>query len=86
MVFSTDATLFIYYAENNVAVGPKDIAGLGIAAIVVQAGLFSVLLRWFGDCYLLVISFLSGTFHNALYCIARSKETLYLAMIASQLT
>jgi hypothetical protein len=90
MVHSTDATLVVYYTENNFAVGPKDIAGLflvlGIAGIIIQAGLLSCLLRCLGERPLLVVSFVSGTFHNTLYCIARSKRTLYLALIASQLT
>jgi hypothetical protein len=90
MVHSTDATLFVYYTENNFAVGPRDIAGLflalGIAGITIQAGLLSCMLRCLGERPLLVVSFVSGTFHNALYCIARSKRTLYLALIASQLT
>jgi MFS family permease len=90
MVHSTDATLFVYYTENNFAVGPKDIAGLflalGIAGIIFQAGLLSCLLRCLGERPLLVVSFVSGTLHNSLYCFARSKRTLYLALIASQLT
>jgi DHA1 family tetracycline resistance protein-like MFS transporter len=90
MVFASDTTLVVYYIEDVFDVNQKDIARmflvLGICGILVQACFLKVLIEKLGEKGLLVTSFVCGTIHNTLYSIARSKETIYLALIISQLT
>jgi MFS family permease len=90
MVFACDATLLIYYIEAHLNVGSEDISRmflvLGVFGIVLQAGCLKPLIRSIGDKRLLVVSFISGTVHNLLYGAARSKLTIYVAMILSQVT
>jgi DHA1 family tetracycline resistance protein-like MFS transporter len=90
MVFASDATLVVYYIEDVLDVNQNDIAGmflvLGVFGILVQACFLKVLIEKLGEKGLLVTSFVCGIIHNTLYSIARSKKTIYLALIISQLT
>lgn len=90
MVFASDATLVLYYIEEQLDVGERDIASmfffLGVAGIIIQGGLLQPLIACLGEKRLLVVSFVCGTCHNLLYGIAKSKEAIYVALIVSQLT
>ena len=90
MVFATDTNLLLYYIESELNVRDKDVAQMffvmGILGVVMQAFLLQPLTQLLGEKGLLVTSFLSGTFHNFLYGIAKSKTTIYVALSFSQLT
>lgn len=68
MVFASDATLVLYYAQQWLNVQPQDFATmfllLGVVGILVQAGLLQPLLKYMGEHALLVASCLCGTIHN----------------------
>ena len=72
MVYLTDANLMIFYIEEHLNVRETDIAhmflAMGIMGVVFQAFLLQPLVKCLGEKGLLVTSFLSGTFHNFLYC------------------
>ena len=89
-VFATDANLVLFYIEDQLDVRDKDIAQmflvLGVVGVLFQAFLLQPLTHFLGEKGLLVTSFLSGTFHNMLYGIAKNKSTIYLALAFSQLT
>jgi hypothetical protein len=68
MVFASDATLVLYYAQERLNVHPQDFATmfllLGVVGIIVQAVLLPPLLKVMGEHALLVVSCLCGTVHN----------------------
>lgn len=90
MVFASDTTLVIYYVEETLDIRESDIAAmclfLGVAGIIIQGGLLQPLIAWLGERRLLVVSYCSGAVHNYLYGAARSKSTIYVALVLSQLT
>ena len=90
MVFASDSTLVLYYIEEQLDVGDKDIASmflmLGIVGLILQGGAVQPLVQWLGEKRLLVVTFAFGSFHNILYGLARTKFTIYIALMVSQLT
>lgn len=90
MVFAADATLVIYYIEETLDVKKADIVSmtlaLGVAGILIQGGLLQPLIARMGEKGVLIMAYVCGTLHNFLYGAARSKETIYVALIVSQLT
>ena len=90
MVYSSDKTFVVYYIEDQLNVRDGDLAKMflifGSVGVVVQAFLLQPLLRIVGEKQLLVIAFISGTCHNALYGLAKSKNVILAALILSQLT
>jgi Na+/melibiose symporter-like transporter len=90
MVFSIDATLVIYYIEETLNVQKSDIAimtlALGIAGILIQGVLVHPIVSTLGEKGALILAFSCGTMHNFLYGSARTKITIYAALIFSQLT
>ena len=90
MVFSIDATLVIYYIEDTLNVQKVDIAvmtlALGIAGIFIQGALIHPIVSVLGEKGALLLAFSCGTLHNFLYGSARTKITIYAALIVSQLT
>ena len=90
MVYSTDATLCLYYFENHLHVNDSDLARMflvmGFVGIVIQAFLLKFLLQILGEKGLLVTSFISGTIHNLIYGLAQTKFLIYVALSLSQLT
>ena len=90
MVFASDATLVIYYIEDQLNVRQDDFAtmflALGLVGILLQGGLLHPLVRLLGEKPLLVLTFVCGTIHNLLYGLAKSKTCIYLALILSQCT
>lgn len=90
MVYSSDAVLVVYYVEDQLNVRDSDLAQMffimGLLGIVIQAILLKPMIAFFGDKGLLVISFLSGTCHNACYALARGKGMIYVAFCLAQLT
>jgi Na+/melibiose symporter-like transporter len=90
MVFSIDATLVIYYIEETLNVQKSDIAimtlALGIAGILIQGVLIHPIVSSIGEKGSLILAFSCGTLHNFLYGSARTKVTIYAALILSQLT
>jgi Na+/melibiose symporter-like transporter len=68
MVFASDATLVLYYAQERLNVHPHDFATmfllLGVVGILVQAAFLPPLLQVMGEHALLVASCLCGTVHN----------------------
>ena len=90
MVFSIDATLVIYYIENTLNVQKPDIAimtlALGLAGILIQGVLIHPIVSTLGEKGALILAFGCGTMHNFLYGSARTKVTIYAALIFSQLT
>ena len=90
MVYSSDKNLLLFYIEDQLNVRDGDLARMffimGLVGVVIQGFLLEFLLTCLGEKRLLVVSFLSGTLHNLLYGLAKSKVTIYVALCASQLT
>ena len=90
MVYSTDTTLCLYYLENHLHINDSDLSKMfllmGVVGIVIQAFLLKLLISLLGEKGLLVTSFVSGTFHNLFYGIAKTKTLIYVALSLSQLT
>jgi DHA1 family tetracycline resistance protein-like MFS transporter len=90
MVHSSDRSLVLFYMEDQLDVRDGDLATMffimGIVGVVVQGVLLELLLTCLGEKGLLVVSFLSGTVHNLLYGLAKSKGIIYFALCLSQLT
>ena len=90
IVYSSDAVLVVYYVKDQLNVRDTDLAHMffimGILGIAIQAFLLKPMISYFGDKGLLVISFLSGTCHNACYALARGKGMIYVAFCLAQLT
>jgi DHA1 family tetracycline resistance protein-like MFS transporter len=90
MVHSTDSNLVIFYIEEHFNVRDKDIAQMffvmGVLGVCFQGFLLQPLVKLLGEKGLLVTSFLSGTFHNFLYGVAKDKKAIYLALCLAQLT
>jgi len=90
MVYSSDKSLVLYYIEDQLNVRDKDLARMflifGSIGIIIQAFLLQPMLRIVGEKQLLVITFISGTCHNALYGLARNKSVILIALCLSQLT
>lgn len=89
-VYMTDRTLVVFYIEENLNVREADIARmffiLGLLGVLFQAIGLQPLIHCLGERGLLILSFLSGTFHNACYGLARNKAAIYVALSFSQLT
>ena len=90
IVYSSDAVLVVYYVEDQLNVRDTDLAHMffimGIVGIAIQAFLLKPMISCFGEKGLLMISFLSGTCHNACYALARGKGMIYVAFCLAQLT
>lgn len=90
MVFASDATLVLYYMEDQLNVRADDFAKMflmfGIVGIVLQGGLLQPLVNSMTEKGLLVSTFVCGTLHNFLYGVAQSKQAILLALILSQYT
>jgi MFS family permease len=90
MVFSGDRNLVIYYIQDQLNVGDADLAKMfmimGLSGTVIQAVLLQPLIQLLGERGLLVASFVAGTLCNVLYGAARTKETIYIAMVMEQLS
>lgn len=90
VVFSSDATLFLYYVEDQLNVRDADLASMfwvmGIVGVLIQAFLLKFLIAFLGEKGLLITSFISGTIHNLFYGIAKTKFLIYVALSLSQLT
>jgi DHA1 family tetracycline resistance protein-like MFS transporter len=89
-VYMTDRTLVVFYIEENLNVRDADIAKmffiLGLLGVLFQGIGLQPLIHCLGERGLLILSFWSGTFHNALYGLARNKAAIYVALSFSQLT
>ncbi|VEU33343.1 unnamed protein product [Pseudo-nitzschia multistriata] len=89
-VYSTDASLILFYIEEYFDVRENDIAFMfvvhGTMGVVLQGIGLQPLVYALGEHGLLVLCFLSGTLHNFLYGAAKSKTTLMVALSLSQLT
>ena len=90
LVFSTDATLLIYYLEEHLNVQDSDIASLflllGIAGVVIQGGFLEPLKRLLGEKGLCIFAFVCGSIHNMLYGLARHKLLIFVAFVVCQFT
>jgi hypothetical protein len=90
MVFASDATLVMYYIEDELNMRANDIAtmfiGMGVAGILLQGLALQPMLQCLGEKGLLIMTFCSGTLHNFLYGVAKNKSTLCAALMLSQLT
>lgn len=90
MVFASDATLALYYIEDQLSLRADDMAELflvlGIFGIVCQAGLLQPLTALLGEKALLVATFGCGVCHNLLYGVARTKYGIMAVFGLSQLT
>lgn len=90
IVHSSDRILVLFIMEDQLNVRDEDLASMlfimGIVGVVIQGVLLELLLTCFGEKGLLVVSFLSGTVHNLLYGLAKSKGIIYFALCLSQLT
>ena len=89
MVFASDQTLLIFYIEDHFAVGDQDIASMflaiGISGLLLQASIQS-LVKITGEHNLLIGTFVCGSLHNLLYGMAKCKQTIFVALIVSQIT
>ena len=90
MVYATDVNLVLFYIEDYINVRDDDIAKMffvmGILGATFQSFLLQPLISLLGEEGLLITAFCSGTFHNALYGLAKTKSTIYAALCFSQLT
>ncbi|KAL7572496.1 hypothetical protein ACA910_000322 [Epithemia clementina (nom. ined.)] len=89
MIFASDATLVIYYIQQHFDVDDGDIASmflsLGIVGLLLQGSL-QPLAKALGEANLLIITFVCGSLHNLLYGLAKSKQTIFVAIVLSQVT
>lgn len=89
-VYSTDVSLVLIYIEEHLNVKDVDIATMffymGIFGVVLQALGIQPLVNCLGEKGLLILSFLSGTFHNFLYGAAKNKFAITVALSFSQFT
>jgi len=90
VVYSSDATLCLYYIEDQLNVRDSDLASMflvmGFVGVAIQAFLLKFLITLLGEKGLLITSFISGTIHNLFYGIAKTKFLIYVALSLSQLT
>lgn len=90
IVYSSDATLVIYYIEDQLDIRDKDLAFsflfMGVIGIIIDGLLLQRLIACLGEKGMTVAAFVSGTCHNLLYGLARGKCAIYAAFCLSQLT
>ena len=83
IVSSADRTLLIYYLEDRLDFGMKDVATLflviGVLGIFIQGVVLKPFNDLVGERRLIMICFLLGTVHNTLYGMAENKQTIFLA-------
>lgn len=89
-VYSTDASLVLFYIEEHLNVREDDIASMffimGLLGALLQGIGLQPLVYALGENGLLILSFISGTIHNFLYGVARNKTCITAALSLSQLT
>ena len=90
MAFAADHTLVLYYIEDRLNVGDTDIARmfllLGVVGLLLNCAAIQPLQRLWGAQGLLLAALVCGSLHNTLYGLARSKTTIYAALVAAQFT
>jgi MFS transporter, DHA1 family, tetracycline resistance protein len=83
IVSSGDKSLILYYIQEHLGFVDADIAKLfllvGILGIVAQALLLKLLNDAIGERGVVLLGFTLGTIHNALYGLAETKRTIYVA-------
>jgi DHA1 family tetracycline resistance protein-like MFS transporter len=83
IVSSGDKSLILYYIQEQLGFTDQDIAHLflvvGILGIVSQACLLKILNDAIGERGVVMLGFGLGTIHNALYGLATTKSTIFIA-------
>lgn len=79
---SADQSLLLYYIEDRIGFGDKDVALLfivfGFGSVFVQVFVLKPLNDFLGERLVLIIAFLSGSCVNALYGFARTKNGIFI--------
>jgi MFS family permease len=87
LVTAGDRTLLIYYIEERLGFGDKDIATMfmimGVLGIFVQGVVLKLLNEAIGERMVVTLCFCLGSFHNLLYGLAKDKTTIFLAVAIS---
>ena len=90
MIYSSDTTLVVYYMEQHLSIGYRDIAYMlaimSFLGVLVQVCLLKAAIRWFGEKKTLFIGFCFGTIHNFIYAISNSELMIFFGLIVSELT
>jgi len=87
LALSGDRGLLIYYLQDRLSFGNKDIATVfliaGLLGIVVQGCLLNPLTHKIGEKNIVVLSFIFGAVHNVMYGLAKSKNIIFVGVIFS---
>lgn len=90
MVLGSDYALLLYYVEDHLAFGDKDVAFMfllaGIVGFLFQTVALTPLVKCIGEHHLLILTFACGSVHNLLYGMAKSKTTIFVGVVFSQFT
>jgi DHA1 family tetracycline resistance protein-like MFS transporter len=90
VVYNTDNSLVLFYIEEYLNVRENDIAVMfflmGLVGVILQGICLQPLVYVLGEQGLLAVTFVSGTIHNWLYGVAKSKTDVTVALSLSQLT
>jgi len=85
IVSSGDQVLLIYYLEDQLSFDAKDVSIMfliiGVTGIFVQVAVMKPLNDLVGEKMVVAISFLAGFVVNLLYGLARTKSTIFVALL-----
>jgi len=85
MVSSGDQILLIYYLEDQLSFDAKDVSIMfliiGVTGIFVQVAVMKPLNDLVGEKMVITIAFFTGFVVNLLYGLARTKSTIFVALI-----
>jgi len=87
MVSSGDRTLLLYYLEERLGFGDKDVALMflimGLLGIFVQGVCLKLINDWIGERWVVTFCFGLGVVINLMYGLAKSKSTIFIAIAIS---
>lgn len=90
MVTAGDKTLLLYYVDNRLSFGAKDVAIMflvvGFSSVIAQGLILKPLNDCIGERYIVIICFFASTIANVAYGLATNKETLYAGVCLGAFT
>ena len=89
-IYSSDQTLVVYYMEEHLAVHDETVAymlgAMSLVGVLIQVFLLNRVIGVFGEKKTLILGFFFGTFHNVIYGIANSQQTIFAGLLLSEFT
>ena len=90
MSSSADQSLLVYYIEDRLRFGDRDVAILflilGLMGIFTQAAVLKPLTERVGEKNVVIVAFLFGGCHNIMYGLAKTKGEVFAAVFLGSLT